>query len=533
MGNEKITKKQNFKSKLPMVMVSVIAVLLLTGTVFGFLYLKSLKKSPESRDARELVYKVTVYDANPSQVQRIITGFGTAKADREVVVSAQVAGEVVQTNPRLEVGEKMIAHGESERIPPDLLIRIDPTTYQQKVSQANSMLASDRAELARLNKEEINQREVLDKAEADLKVYREQFQRVQGLKTRGVASSSELDQAQLELQRYETVLLRAENENKLYPLQREKLERQIENHEQDLQLAEHNLRRTEVNPPFNAVVSEVSVELGEYVNVGKELLKMVDLSLVEVPVSITMKDYAFLKAQLDDKVYPLVELAENETASSRWYGNIVRLSPVMNEQTRTVKVFVQVNNREQTAPLLPGTFVHARIEGDILEDVLIVPRDAIQNGQIFVASSEPVPRPKSPTDRDEDDKESAKQDEAKGTKGNQADTLTEDTATDKVAKDDRPPVYAVEARSVEVEQTLQSLAVISAGVNPGEVVVMSNLDVIHDGAKIEVYTRRNLTEEIKSQRVRVARKVQTAKSKLPPVDQPMESSLNSPTSAPR
>ncbi|MEZ6044101.1 MAG: efflux RND transporter periplasmic adaptor subunit [Planctomycetaceae bacterium] len=316
-------------------------------TVLGFKYLLSLKPTPEERTATELVYKVSVYDTHPSKVQRIITGFGTVKADREVVISAQVSGEVVQTNPRLEVGESMIAHGESERTRPDVLLRIDPTTYQQKVTQAESMLAQDRAELARLNKEEINQREVLDKATQDLKVYREQFDRVRGLKSKGVASSAELDQAQLELQRYETALIRAENENKLYPLRREQLEKRIESHQQDLNLAEHNLKQTEVNAPFNAVVSDVSVEEGEYVNVGKQLLKMVDLNLVEVPVSVTMKDYALLKAKLDQQEYPQVELAENETTSSRWYGVIVRLSPVMNEQTRTVMAFVQVDNRSR------------------------------------------------------------------------------------------------------------------------------------------------------------------------------------------
>ncbi|MAT16159.1 MAG: hypothetical protein CMJ46_12925 [Planctomyces sp.] len=531
MASEKFTIGNYFKKTAKVVFTILLALLMLVGTFFGFQYLKSLKKPPGEREIRELVYKVTVFEADPSRVQQIISGFGTAKADREVVVSAQVAGEVVQTNPRLEVGERMIAHGDSESVSSDLILRIDPTTYEQKVAQAESLLASDRAELARLEREMNNQQEVLDKAQQDLEVYRDQYERIKGLRQRNVAAESELTQAQLELQRYETLLLRAQNEYKLFPIRREQLEKQIDNHEQDLKLAKHNLEQTSVTPPFNAVISEVTVELGEYVNVGRELLKMVDVNVVEVPVSVTTEDYAFLRAQLDNKVYPQVKLAPNETAEARWTGVVVRLSPVMNEQTRTVKAYVQVNNRDQKSPLLPGTFVHARIDGEVLDNVLIVPRDAIQNGQVFVASREPVARPKSPADRDD------KNETENPTTANADNAVAEKQPAEPAAE--LPPVYAVEARSVKVEQTLQSLAVVSSGINPGEAVIMSNLDVIHNGAKIEIFTRRDLTEEIDSQRVRAARQLQTSESaERPPAGEsvandPMKSSRNSPTPGPR
>ncbi|MEZ6044102.1 MAG: hypothetical protein R3C11_00660 [Planctomycetaceae bacterium] len=165
--------------------------------------------------------------------------------------------------------------------------------------------------------------------------------------------------------------------------------------------------------------------------------------------------------------------------------------------------------------------MHARIEGDILEDALIIPRDAIQNGQVFVASRKSVPRPPSPNLREEEEKtESQKNDEDNS------------EVTEQEEAKELPPVYAIEARAVEVKQTLQSLAVISSGIEPGESVVMSNLDVIYDGAKIEIFSRKDLSEEIKSQRVRVARELDTA-SNAPAETEPKESSLESPTPAPR
>ena len=71
----------------------------------------------------------------------------------------------------------------------------------------------------------------------------------------------------------------------------------------------------------------------------------------------------------------------------------------------TVNLFVEVNNSEEAllkdrlkvygslgsipktdsvAPILPGMFLHTRIEGPVLSDVMILPREAILHGRVFV-----------------------------------------------------------------------------------------------------------------------------------------------------
>lgn len=112
-------------------------------------------------------------------------------------------------------------------------------------------------------------------------------------------------------------------------------------------------------------------------------------------------------------------------------------------------------------PLLPGTFVHGRILGAIQRDVIAVPRDAVINGTVFVA-------------------------------------VPEASAESSVAE----PQYIVahaERRQVVVGRTLQSIVIIKSGIGPGDLVVMTNLDVIFEGARLRIDAAagvRHLADEL-------------------------------------
>ena len=60
-------------------------------------------------------------------------------------------------------------------------------------------------------------------------------------------------------------------------------------------------------------------------------------------------------------------------------------------------------------------------------------------------------------------------------------------------------------RTVVVQRTLQSLAVVEDGVQSGESLILTNLDIIHDGARIAIQSHGSLADELKKQRTKVAR----------------------------
>lgn len=443
------------------VLNAVLALAALLVGAGGYFGLAALKEPPEPRPRVEKTYNIEVFDVERLDLQEVVSSFGTARADREVTIAAQVNGEIVEVHPRLEVGYRVSGAtvrvgpgGESQRSPGDLLVRIDPKTYQERVLQAEKQLAQDEAELSKLEQEEHNNRRMLEKAEEDFSAYQEEFNRVKSLRNKNVVSPSDLTRALLELRQYEDSLIKLQNEKELFPLRRAQLEQRRESHRTDLEVARLDLQRTEVRPPFDGTLSEVTVEQGQFVRAGDELVRLTDTSQVEIPLPVTLSDYAKLEPIISSGSQPRAILAENETAPGQWFGYVVRAAPVADELTRTINVYIQVDNSEQKVPLLPGTFVHARIDGPILEDTIVVPRDAISSGRLFIANE-----------------------------------------------------VRAEARSVQIERNLQMLAIIKNGLIAGESVILTNLDVIYNGAKVSIQSHRNLAEELQRQRTEVARPV--------------------------
>ena len=429
---------------------ALLCVVVLGSGLWGFGALASLKQQPPRRETVAKVFNVEVFDVERTELQETVVGYGTAIADREVIVSAQVEGEIVELHPRLHVGESMTAAGivrdaagRSQPFPGDLLLKIDPESFQQKLSQAESRLAEDKADRRLLEQQALNTARHLEKANEDYRLYAEEVSRIDALRRQKIKADSDLTAARLELQRYREAQITLENERVLYAIRHEQLDRRIAVHELDISLLKRDLEHTVVRPPFAGTLSETMVDLGQHVRVGDPLVKLIDVGLVDVPVSLPLGDYAKIAAQLGLGKQPPVELAEHETGAARWLGHVVRVAPQADPLTRTVKVFVRVENAQQPVPLLPGTFVHARITGPLLKDVLVIPRDCLVDRHVFVV-------------RDG---------------------------------------HAVQ-QDVEVQETVRAFAVIRAGLAPGDRVIMTNLDLLHESASVREQSRRNLQQEI-------------------------------------
>lgn len=448
--------------------VSVLMGLLVLGAGGGlFAFLASLKKDPQRREPIPRSITVEAFDVQPSTLLEITSAFGTARSDRQVIVAAQVAGEVKETF-KLEVGEFIKApevtaddKGESRRLLGEQIIGIDPDNYQQRIVQAEQQLAEDAAEKERIEQERKNLERKLESQIRSRDIFQKELNRLLDLKKRGVAQDSDILQAELDLQRYEDNVIQMETDLELIKPRIKLVEQRMINHEADLQMAKLDLNRTKVVPPFDGYISEVMVEQGQYVRVGDPLLELTDVSVVEVPVAVPLDDYLKLAPQVERKEYPAVQLAADESSQPRWRGDLVRVAPTADQRTRTVQVYVSVDNREQTNKLLPGTFVNARIAGNRHPDVLVIPREAIVNGEVFVLS---------PEAKGEDEKVGEVESDSK-------DGLRQNT-------------WSVEQRPIEVQQYLQSLAIIEAGLEPGERVMLTNLDLVKEllarGDKFEV-----------------------------------------------
>ena len=444
------------KRVLISIVLSALA-LTLSGTLY--MLLLSLRPPLAAREPVEKTFNIEVFAARAADLEEIISGFGTAEASQEVIVSAQVAGEVLAIHPALEIGTRVTAPdvvvddtGRSQRLSGDVLVRIDQRTNRQRAEQAESRLAESASEIAALKQELTNNARLLEKARDDLVAVQVEYDRIVRAREQNVASVSEVTRSLLELQQYRDSVLQLETQRDLLPLRIEAARRRQETTRRDLEMARLDLEYTEVRPPFSGRISEVMTDVGQYLRLGEHVVRLTDLQFVQVPVPLPLHDFLKLETKVLAGEQPPVELAANETDRPRWFGRLVRVAPEADARTRTVRVFIEVDNRSSDTPLLPGTFVHARIPGPLYSEVIAIPRDAITGGVVFVV-------------RD-------------GT---------------------------VETRQVEVERTLQTISIISSGIRAGDDIVLTNLDMMRDGVLVDVQRRRVLSDELRQQRTRFAR----------------------------
>lgn len=442
---------RTFRNRVLISTTLVVLSLLVGGTAMA--YLASLREPAAVREPAPRQYNVEVFQVQPHNLQELVSAFGAAQADRRVILAAQVAGEIVEIHPELKVGTLVRSadvtssdRGSSEYRPGETLVVIDPRTYQERVIQVEGMIAEARAELVRLDQEEQNLRRLKQHLEDDLSDLREEYAKIADLVTRKINTDSDLRRARLELRTIETRLVQNQNENDLLPTRREQAVRRISTLQNDLEVARHDRERTTVRPPFSGRLAEVSVELGQFVRPGDPLVTLTDATVVEVPLSVSLDDYARLAPFVKAGRFPLAVLSETETSPPRWHGQLVRVAPQADERTRTVMLYVRVDNREHETPLLPGMFVHARIDGPLLSQVLVVPRDAVLSGRGFV--------------------------------------LVDGHAT---------------RRDVTLSRTLYGFAVVESGFEPGDRVILSNLDVLYEGAPVTAIEERGLSAELQRQ----------------------------------
>ncbi|MEO1980320.1 MAG: efflux RND transporter periplasmic adaptor subunit [Fuerstiella sp.] len=476
-------------SPVKRLIVSEILIVLILGFSFLAFQLLYAQKPPvlekETESAR---LNVDVFTVAPFSFQELLTGFGTARADREVTLAAQVSGEIIEVHPQLEVGhpvatgQLVTSPGEpSEERDADQLLRIDPRDYQQRVEQAANRIAELQTEISQFKVQQTNVARQRAQGKLVLNTLSEEFDRLKEAVDRGVGTPSNLNKARLEVQRYGDTLIQLENQAASIPHQIKAADQRLATSRSEKQRAENDLQRTQVLPPFDGVLSEVLVEQGQYVRVGDPLVRLTDLSIVEIPVALSFEDFLRLQQEMEGGHRPAVALAENESEEDEsvkriWKGYLVRTSPEADAGSRTVQVFVEVINSDENPPLLPGAFVHARIDGrryvheDEVEKVFLIPRECVVDGSVYVVGEE--------------------------------DKVDENTG--EVVK-----IVCARPRNVQLGRRFRSLVEVTGGVASDERLVLTNLDIVEDGTEVSVQSSTTVSDEIKPLENTVIRRLES------------------------
>ncbi len=140
---------------------------------------------------------------------------------------------------------------------------------------------------------------------------------------------------------------------------------------------------TRISAPFDAVVVEREVKLAETVTGNQKLFRVSDFDPLLCPIQVPEKELSRLK--LGQPAHLEVEAWSGE----RFGARVLRLSPVVDAESGTIKVTLEVESRGK---LSPGMFASVFLETDTHDDVLAIPKAALSldslGDTVYVAAGE-------------------------------------------------------------------------------------------------------------------------------------------------
>ncbi|MEM7262715.1 MAG: efflux RND transporter periplasmic adaptor subunit [Planctomycetota bacterium] len=136
----------------------------------------------------------------------------------------------------------------------------------------------------------------------------------------------------------------------------------------DERLAKLDVEFTEVLSPFAGRVVSRVVDVGQNVSIGDVLFTIADFEPLLARVYVPSREFRQLQIQ------QTVELVLDSTGE-KLKGKITLVSPVIRENTGTIKVTVEIPSYPES--VRPGDFAKVRIVTETRPDTLLVPRGAV------------------------------------------------------------------------------------------------------------------------------------------------------------
>ena len=131
---------------------------------------------------------------------------------------------------------------------------------------------------------------------------------------------------------------------------------------------EIQLGYTRITAPFDGLIIQRAVKFGETVTAGQQLFRISDFDPLLCVIGVPERDLARLS--IGQPAILQVEAFPDE----EFRGRVLRISPVVDAATGTIRVTLEVNRQGR---LSPGMFAGVRLVTDVREEALIMPKRAL------------------------------------------------------------------------------------------------------------------------------------------------------------
>jgi RND family efflux transporter MFP subunit len=299
--------------------------------------------------------QVKVLTIQPVPLARTVTVSGTLAAEEQVTLSFKVTGRVEEL--RVDLGSP-VRKG-------DPIARLTPTDFELRLRQAEAALQQARARLGLdVNGSdevvELEQTAVVRQARAALTEARRQRERIATFVERGISAKADLEAADAALEiaegRHQDSLEEVRNRQAVLAQRRS-----------ELAIARQQVDDATLRSPIDGVIRERVVFAGEYRAAGTPIVTVVKQHPLRLQLAVPERAATTLRVGQPVRV-------SVEGDSNSYEGRVSRVSPAIEEGTRTLPVEAEIPN--QNGRLRPGTFARADIV-TANDPAIVVPQEAI------------------------------------------------------------------------------------------------------------------------------------------------------------
>lgn len=306
-----------------------------------------------NNEASKQARLVDVVELQSGNRDVVVSAMGLVNPARQVSLQPLVSGELISVSENLELGGYL---RENEPV-----VTIDPQDFKLVIRQREAAVAQAKSNLA-----------------------------------------IEMGQQQIARQEFELLgqeIAEGDSDLVLRIPQLESAKAQLESQEASLEDARLDLSRTVVRAPFNAIVLEENTEVGLIVNTNTRLADLVGTDQFWVQVSVPLDDVRWIN---------MPDGEGNGGATARIYddaawapgqfreGQVVRFTNSVSNESRMASLLIEVDDplslkpeNKGLPPLLLNSYVRAEIQGKTLNDVVVVNRQYVRNGnQIWLKTPE-------------------------------------------------------------------------------------------------------------------------------------------------
>ena len=149
----------------------------------------------------------------------------------------------------------------------------------------------------------------------------------------------------------------------------EKLRFDVEALEASFNLASLELDYTQIRAPIDGVVSERYIKIGTTIRVGDPAFRVTSFDPLVAYMHVPEREYRQIRAGQP------VGIEIDALAGQRIVAEVTRISPVVDPQTGTFKIPIEIRDEERR--IKPGMFGRVSIVYDVHENVLQIPRSAV------------------------------------------------------------------------------------------------------------------------------------------------------------